>query len=260
MFYIFLITLIFLGVVRHRYFWRARFRPTFPKVMAHRGLKIKSPENTIASYQEAVDAGFQGIELDILSIKDKVLICSHNYDLERETNGEGWVHQKKEKELENIKTGIYSHEQNHQSIPTFSDVLRNIPTTIFLNIEIKTKGPFDLSAAKLLAKEIRNKNVNHPFMVSSFNPLVVAYFRLLNPDVSIGFILEDMEWIWVTHWIHPDFFHPRGDLVDDEMLTMSHRHALPLNLWTVNSLPAMDWCKKISINSIITDNPKAVYV
>ena len=250
-------------LVRHRFFWVARHRKLSskdsPLIMAHRGIKMNSPENTISSYKEAIGAGFDALELDILQTKDGELICSHNFDLERESNGIGWVQHTNYNKLKDIQTGVYTHPQNTQTIARLQDVLDEIPKNIFLNIEIKTHKLFDLSTAFTLGKSIREKGIKHPFMVSSFNPFVVAYYRLFHPNVSIGFILQDMEWSWVTHWIHPDYFHPRGDLVDGEMIEMSERHQLPLNLWTVNTLPAMAWCKRNKIASIITDNPQAVH-
>ena len=87
--------------------------------MAHRGMKIESPENTIESFKEAIKHGFKGVELDIILTKDGELICSHNYDLERETNGQGWIHKINLNELDKIKTGIYSHPNNSQALQTF---------------------------------------------------------------------------------------------------------------------------------------------
>ena len=66
-------------LARHRFFWVARRRKLSskdsPLIMAHRGLKTNSPENTISSYKEAIDAGFDALELDILQTKDGELIC-----------------------------------------------------------------------------------------------------------------------------------------------------------------------------------------
>ena len=253
------ITFILLGV-RHRFFWCARDRRLkYPTIMAHRGMKMVSPENTIASYQEAVDIGFTALELDILQTKDGELICSHNFDLERETNGHGWIHQSSLSQLEDVQTGVYSHPSKTQSMPRFLDALDTIPKNIFLNIEIKTHSLFDLSTANSVKEMIKNGIIKHTFIISSFHPIVVAYLRLLCPEVSIGFILQDMEWLWVTHWIHPDYLHPQADQVDDELIELSKRHNLPLSLWTVNTIPAIEWCRKNNISGIITDNPQAIH-
>jgi len=251
-------------LVRHRFFWVARHRKLSskdsPLIMAHRGIKMNSPENTISSYKEAIDAGFDALELDILQTKDGELICSHNFDLERESNGIGLAQHTNYKKLKNIQTGVYTHPQNTQTIARLQDVLDEIPKNIFLNIEIKTHSLFDLSASKTLGKLFKRSGIQHSFMVSSFNPVVVAYFRLFFPNISIGYILKNIKWLWTTHWLHPDYLHPRADLIDNELLEMSQNHSLALNLWTVNTLPALEWCKQNHISGIISDNPKALYV
>ena len=264
-----MIALILLSVftillIRHRFFWVARSRKLSsnnpPIIMAHRGIKVKSPENTISSYKEAIEAGFKALELDILQTKDGELICSHNYDLERESNGVGWVQHTEYKNLKNIKTGVYTHPQNTQTIPRLEDVLSKIPKNIFLNIEIKTHLIFDLSASKTFAKLFKKGKIKHSFMVSSFHPVVVAYFRLFYPKITVGYILQHISWLWTTHWLHPDYLHPRADIIDNELLEMSQNHGLALNPWTVNALPALEWCKQNHISGIITDNPKAIHV
>ena len=251
-------------LVRHRFFWVARHRKISskdsPLIMAHRGLKTNSPENTISSYNEAIAAGFDALELDILQTKDGELICSHNFDLERESNGIGLAQHTNYKKLKNIQTGVYTHPQNTQTIARLQDVLDEIPKNIFLNIEIKTHSLFDLSASKTLGKLFKRSGIQHSFMVSSFNPVVVAYFRLFFPNISIGYILKNIKWLWTTHWLHPDYLHPRADLIDNELLEMSQNHSLALNLWTVNTIPALEWCKQNHISGIISDNPKALHV
>jgi len=97
-------------------------------------------------------------------------------------------------------------------------------------------------------------------MVSSFNPVVVAYFRLFHPKITVGYILQDISWLWTIHWLHPDYLHPRADIIDNELLEMSQNHGLSLNPWTVNSIPAIEWCEQNHISGIITDNPKAMHV
>ena len=254
-----MIKLLFAGLVilfvRHRFFWKARHRDFCPNFMAHRGIKIHSPENTISSYQEALQNGFKGIELDVISLKDDTLVCSHNYDLERETDGFGWFYKKDKTELDRVCAGIRTHPQNTQPVPQLEEALSNIPKNIFLNFEIKVRSLFDLSTATTIRRMIQDQKIAHPFMISSFSPLVVAYFRLFCQNVTIGYLVKTPKWIWPINWIHPDYLHPRADIVNDEVFKMSKNHRLPLNLWTVNNIPAIEWCRKNNVNSVITDNP-----
>ena len=84
-------TLLFFMILHHRYYWsvndRDKHHDINPIYYSHRGLKINSPENTIGAFKDALDNGFNWVELDIISTRDNKIICSHNFDLERETNG-----------------------------------------------------------------------------------------------------------------------------------------------------------------------------
>ena len=86
--------LIFL-TIRYLAFWQGmdltdiyRGKPIF---FGHRGNRNNFPENTIASYRSAIKNGLNAIELDIMLTKDDWLVCSHNFDLERETSGTGFI-------------------------------------------------------------------------------------------------------------------------------------------------------------------------
>ena len=63
-------------------------------MISHRGVTTNAPENTIESYLDAVNKGFRWIELDVLTTKDRALVCSHNFDLECETDSHGYIHHK----------------------------------------------------------------------------------------------------------------------------------------------------------------------
>ena len=60
---------------------------------AHRGLHdnaTQAPENSMAAFRKAVDAGF-GIELDIQLTKDKIPVVFHDFTLKRVCGGEGKI-------------------------------------------------------------------------------------------------------------------------------------------------------------------------
>lgn len=60
-------------------------------VWAHRGASGYAPENTLAAFQEAVDMGADGVELDIQLTKDGEMVVIHDETVDRTTNGKGWV-------------------------------------------------------------------------------------------------------------------------------------------------------------------------
>jgi len=261
---IFLILLITLLLASYLGYWRPRDMGNYylssPMMIAHRGIKINSPENTIAAYQEAVSHGFTAIELDVISTKDGVLICSHNHDLERETDSTGWVNELLMVDIEQVKTGLFSHPDNQQDIPTLSAVIKATPSHIRLNIEIKFDGVFDFSTAAALASMIKTGGISHPVLISSFNPFIVLYVRWMIPSVRTGYLVETPDMMKWIHVVHPDCFHPQADLLTSDVLEMCREKNLPLNVWTVNSCPAIKYCKQSNFQAVITDNPSALSI
>ena len=261
---IFFILLILLLLISYLGYWQPRDMGNYflsaPMMIAHRGVKINSPENTISSYKEAINLGFKAIELDVLSTKDDVVICSHNYDLERETNSTGLVNELLMANIEQVKTGLFSHPENQKNIPTLSNVIRSIPNHIRLNIEIKFNGVFDFSTASALARMFKTEKISHPMLISSFNPFIILYVRWMMPSVQTGYLVETPEMIKWIHVVQPDCFHPQADLLTPNVLEMCIRKNLPINVWTVNSLPAIKYCKQSNFQGVITDNPVALSI
>lgn len=61
------------------------------KVFAHRGFSGNYPENTMLAYEKAVEAGCDGIEMDIHLSKDGHVVIMLDADLSRTTNGSGRI-------------------------------------------------------------------------------------------------------------------------------------------------------------------------
>ena len=67
----------------------ARF--TRPLLIGHRGYPALCPENTLASFEGAMQAGCDMIELDVTLTKDRKVVVIHDDTLDRTTNGKGPV-------------------------------------------------------------------------------------------------------------------------------------------------------------------------
>ena len=58
---------------------------------AHRGFSGKYPENTMLAFRKALEAGADGIELDVQLTKDGEPVVIHDEKTDRTTNGTGFV-------------------------------------------------------------------------------------------------------------------------------------------------------------------------
>ena len=59
------------------------------QIIGHRGSCADRPENTLASYRRAIEAGATVMEMDVRVSKDGTLISLHDADVKRTTNGKG---------------------------------------------------------------------------------------------------------------------------------------------------------------------------
>ena len=74
---------------------------------AHRGFSGKYPQNTMLAFEKAVEAGADGIELDVHFSKDKELVIVHDHKLDNICNVSGYV---KDFTLEELKSFHASSE------------------------------------------------------------------------------------------------------------------------------------------------------
>ena len=61
------------------------------KNFAHRGFSGKYPENTMLAFRKAIEAGADGIELDVQLTQDGHVVIIHDETVDRTTNGTGDV-------------------------------------------------------------------------------------------------------------------------------------------------------------------------
>jgi len=57
-----------------------------PQIIAHRGASAEAPENTLSSFQKAIDLKVDMIELDVQLSRDGVPIVIHDETLHRTTD------------------------------------------------------------------------------------------------------------------------------------------------------------------------------
>ena len=90
----------------------------------------------MGSYLDAQAHGFQWIEIDVISTKDKEVICSHNFDLEQETMGRGYI---TELEYNALNAVIAQHNINIKEqniLPRLLDVFKRLNSSIKLILKL----------------------------------------------------------------------------------------------------------------------------
>lgn len=77
-----------------------------PLVVAHRGLLLHAPENTLANFRACLDLRL-GFEFDVERTKDGELICIHDATVDRTTNGTGKVSALTSEQIHQLDAGSW---------------------------------------------------------------------------------------------------------------------------------------------------------
>ncbi len=111
-------------------------------VAGHRGYPEKYPENTLLSFQKAVEAGVDMLELDIQMTKDHQLVIMHDLAVDRTTDGSGPIKEKTLSEIRQLDAGGRFAEQfQGLQVPLFSEFLElfSEKSSVLFNFELKER-------------------------------------------------------------------------------------------------------------------------
>ena len=222
------------------------------KNIAHRGFSADYPENTMLAFAKALEAGCDGIELDVHLTKDKEIVIIHDESVDRTTNGNGFIQDMTLAELRRFDAGRGEH------IPTldeYFDLVQN--TDILSNIELKNNicrypGMEAIVIEKILARKLLGRVI-----LSSFNHHSMLECQQLAPEIPCGFLTD----CWLidagtyTERYGMEFFHPNYHSLTDEAIQEIHRSGVKINTYTVNDPDAMQRLASYKVFGIITDNP-----
>jgi glycerophosphoryl diester phosphodiesterase len=109
------------------------FDPARPRVLAHRGLALEAPENTLLAFAKAAATGAAYIETDVHVSSDGVAVVSHDPSLARVAARKIAVAQLSMAELRRVDLG------HGQGLVSLEEALDAFPDLRF-NVDVKVEG------------------------------------------------------------------------------------------------------------------------
>ncbi len=249
---------------------RVPLLPDFPKplLFAHRGLSSVCPENTMAAFRAAREAGIPGIELDVHLTKDGKLVVFHDDTTQRIVAGSGGPTEAISIEgadyaaLSGLDIGVWKGPAfAGERMPLLGDVLEEFGATQYFDIEIKSRTAGDTGLERLLAKAIADQRMEGRCLVSSFNPFALRRFKAFSPDIPTAVIWSrSTELYWFLRhgegrWIGKvDALKPEQGLLRRKRILASLRP--PLLPWTVDSRADAQKLIAFGAAGIISNRPR----
>jgi glycerophosphoryl diester phosphodiesterase len=123
------------------------------QVIGHRGSMHDRPENTLASYRRAIEAGATVAETDIRTTKDGALVSLHDADVRRTTDGQGRVRDLTLAELRRLDAGRwFGPAFTGARIPTLREILELGHGKIDIMLDLQEPGE---DYARRVSAEVR---------------------------------------------------------------------------------------------------------
>src|SRR5215470_19925973 len=171
------------GACAHQELTMATVKRT--KVIAHRGGRRWAPENTMAAFRRSLEAGVDGIELDVQRCASGEIVVFHDSDIGRTTNGVGRVADISYAELRRLSAGLwFAPEFRGEYVPLLEEVLDLLNGRLLLNIEIKN-APVEYPG---IEEDVLELLQDYPYrdkiIISSFDHELLLKIHAHSPDLS----------------------------------------------------------------------------
>lgn len=208
------------------------------------------PENTLQSFEKAIEQQVDMIELDVYTLKSGETVVIHDDRVDRTTDGEGYVWDFTYEDLRKLDAG------GGQQIPTLLEVLGKVNRKSAVNIELKgtaTARP----VSDIIRKCTSEGWDSEDFLVSSFNHHELLDFQQQIPEVKIGALILaiPLNYAQFAEELGASSVNPGIEFVNKEFVEDAHRRGLEVNVWTVNHPDDMERIAALGVDGIFTNFP-----
>lgn len=230
------------------------------KIIAHRGFSGQYPENTMLAFQKAVEAGCDGIELDVHLSKDGEVVIIHDEHIGRVSGGRrGMVKDLTAEELRRIDVSSgCSAKYGFNPIPTLREYFEFVKNhDVFTNIELKNSLVLYEGLEEKTIALIKEFGLLDRVLFSSFNHRSMVKAKKLSPQTRCAFLVGchmcDGGAYTKAHGV--DYLNPLYTGLDAEAIEEVHASGIGLQAWTVNEEEDMRFLAEHEIFGIITNYP-----
>lgn len=213
------------------------------RCFAHRGFAGVNPENTVPAVRRAVDAGADGVEVDVRQCGSGELVVIHDATVDRVTGTLGRVDGMSLSTLESLDV-----LETGRGVPTLAAVLEVVPADCLLNIELKGSG-----FAESLLDVVADAQCN--LLVSSFEPAALRELDAAG-DVPLALLCRNLSSnVDTAVEVGCRAIHPHQQSCGSDAVATARTAGLRVNAWTVRSRETADRLAAAGVDGLIADAP-----
>jgi glycerophosphoryl diester phosphodiesterase len=222
-------------------------------ITAHRGASIAAPENTVAAFRAAMDAGANYIELDVQRTRDGQVAVLHDGDFMRMGGDPRKLGELTAAELAGIDIGRkYDAAFSGEHAPLLEDVIELVRGRMKINVELKYNVP-DTELAPAVVDLLRRKDMLDQVVITSLDYAALKQIKSIEPRLKTGHIVTAA--VGNVLSTEADFLSLNCARATPSLIRRAHAAGKDVHVWTVNKPEVMLRMIERGADNIITDDP-----
>ncbi|MFB7615365.1 glycerophosphodiester phosphodiesterase [Kitasatospora sp. NPDC056181] len=219
-----------------------------PVVIGHRGAPLDAPENTMASFEKALQQGADWLETDVQTTRDGVPVLMHDASVDRTTNGKGAIADLTAAQIAGLRVTVGPGPA--EPVPTLEELLKRLSgTTVTLLMEIKWQRAEDVARIARIAAGSSARVFLYSFSADHLRQAHAAAPALPVVLIQGASISED-----------PGDLPLHGIALDATLATASriaaeHEAGREVYVWTLDDDESWQLMTEREADGLITDTP-----
>jgi len=239
------------------------------EIVAHRGVPTEAPENTIESFQLAVDIGADAIELDVRLTSDYIPVVYHYFQLQEITSVTGNIFNFPLDQLQDIEVFCKNNPSAKIGrISTLEEILEIFGGNI--GLEIHLQGPEPEAAKNIGAVLKRFQNLWDQIEVTSYEPAMLLAIQEICPGLALDLLFPRSE-SWMTLEIvqfrainlsrlaRARAVHLHPTQLSRDVVAAIYAQGIEIHTWDVNDEQSLEIITNLGISRICTDELRMAY-
>lgn len=226
------------------------------RLIAHRGGPRYAPENTLAAFAHATEAGADMLECDVQMTADGEPVIIHDETLDRTTDGAGWVKDKTLAELRGLDAGF------GEAIPTLREFVElGRASGVELLIELKSPHLYPGLEARVL-ETLEAAQYLEMSVLQSFDWDCLRRLRQLQPAVRLGALYAWGQWDVSWPAADAEYVCPMAEavLLNPGLVRQAHAEGRGVFVWFSRLEHPLTYRYLLSfgVDGLIVDDPVAL--
>jgi len=232
-------------------------------VVGHRGAMGYRPENTLPSFQHALETGAECVEFDVHLSSDGEPVVIHDDTLDRTTSGHGFVREHTLAELAALDAGAWFGPQFAGArIPTLAEVLEWAQrSAMAVDIEIKNGPYFYPGIEQKVVEAVHRAGMPAQTLVSSFDHVAVKRVGELDPDLLLGVLYAARPadgGVELARAAHAQVVLPQASYPRKEDVGLAHAAGLAVVPWTTSDPRRIQELIQAGVDGVCSNHPDRV--